>query len=126
MWGVLGVTGAPPKRRMVGEATGSASFVLYHMAGLKFTATSPVSVPIVNNATMNMVFGGNTSYWGLWRLTFPYSSNDTSGTYQGSASVFDLNGNTRTSTQFSFRIFASWNTAIRVLSYPPNSYPIQN
>src|SRR2546426_278371 len=118
--------GPPPQRMIVAEANVSDSLGLYHIAGVTFTATSPVSVPLVNNATMNIVFGGNTSYWGLWRLTFPYSSNDTSGTYQGSANVFDLNGNTRTSTQFSFRIFASWNTTIRVLSSPPNSYPIQH
>ncbi len=115
-----------PQRMIVAEANVSDSLGLYHITGVTFIATSPVSVPLVNNATMNIVFGGNTSYWGLWRLTFPYSSNDTSGTYQGSANVFDLNGNTRTSTQFSFRIFASWNTTIRVLSSPPNSYPIQN
>src|SRR2546422_11446272 len=96
-----------PQKIIVAGANVSDSLGLYHIAGVTFTATSPVSVPIVYNATMNMVFGGNTSYWGLWRLTFPYSSNDTSGTYQGSASVFDLNGKTRTSIQFSFRILAS-------------------
>jgi len=115
-----------PQRMIVAEANVSNSLGLYHITGVTFTATSSVSVPIVNNATMNMVFGGNASYWGLWRLTFPYSSNDTSGTYQGSASVFDLNGNMRASIQFSFRIFASWNTTIRILSSLPNSYPIQN
>src|SRR5260370_41688252 len=110
---------------MVGGANVSNLLGLYHIEGVTFTATSPVSVPILNNATMNLVFRGNASYWGLWRLTFPYSSNDTSGTYQGSASVFDLNGNMRASIQFSFRIFASWNTTIGILSSLPNSYPIQ-
>src|SRR5260370_18531599 len=111
---------------MVGGANVSNLLGLYHIEGVTFTATSPVSVPIVNNATMNMVFGSNASYWGLWRLTFPYSSNDTSGTYQGSASVFDVNGNTRASIQFPFRIFAAWHANIRVVSSPPNSYPSQN
>src|SRR2546425_27151 len=52
-----------PQRMIVAEANVSDSLGLYHVTGVTFTATSPVSVPIVYNATMNMVFGGNTSYW---------------------------------------------------------------
>jgi KaiC/GvpD/RAD55 family RecA-like ATPase len=81
---------------------------------------------MVNNASMTMITGGNSSYSGLWQLSFPYSSSDPSGTYRGVTSIFDLSGNLKQSIQFSFRIFALWNFRVFVQSSSPNSAPLQN
>ncbi len=58
-------------------------------------------------------------------MSFPYSASDESGTYRGTASAFDQDGNVIQSIQFSFRIFAVWNSTISVQSTPPSPVPLQ-
>ncbi len=115
-----------PQRLVVAEASISNSLGLYDISTVTLTVTNPLGIRTVNNASMTILSGGSSSYSGLWQLIFPYSSNDTSGIYQGTAEVFDLSGNFRQSAQFSFRVFALWNLTVSVYTSQPNSIPLQN
>jgi KaiC/GvpD/RAD55 family RecA-like ATPase len=115
-----------PQRQVIARANVSDSLGLYQISGVAFTVVNPSGAATVNNASMTMISGGNSSYWGLWELSFPYSSSDPSGTYLGAATGYDQSGNLKQSLLFSFRIFAAWNITISVQSSPFNSSPLQN
>ncbi len=112
-----------PQRQVVARASIVNSLGLYDISTVTLTVTNPLGIQRVNNASMTILSGGSNSYSGDWQLIFLYSSNDTSGIYQGTAKAFDLSGNVRQSVQFSFRIFALWSFMISVYTAPPNSIP---
>lgn len=115
-----------PQRQISARANVSDSLGLYHVSSVTFTSSNPLGGSAISNASMTMITGRNDSYWGLWQLTFPYSSSDPSGTYQGTANTYDWSGNFRQSIPFSFRIFALWNFTVYIHSEPSNSSPLQN
>src|SRR5712692_2866086 len=114
------------QRQIVAKANVTDSLGLYDISTVTLTVINPLGIQTVNNASMTVLSGGSSSYSGLWQLIFPYSSNDTSGIYQGTAEAFDLSSNLRQSVQFSFTVFALWSFMISAYTAPPNSTLFQS
>ncbi len=114
------------ERQVVAISTVTDKLGLFDVFQVALKVTNPAGALLVNGTVMTKLSGLDTSYSGTWQASFPFGPSDSSGTYDGTASVWDQSGNLLISQVFSFSIFSIWPVDISASTSPPSPGPLQN